>query len=717
MFDWQTDEHEGWRGEQLAETAVSSTSPLFAKKELLLLLFVIFCIGGGVGLLMWRTRQAVVQQEEALANAHQFVLTAVYNQDSELLTTILSARDPLWVTELQTQTEAGQLLSRPQFGLTLQPQPGAPIDFELSPDLMAAEVSYEQPYESDWSEEPILLRHTAVYRMGRLTWLYSPPDAEYWGEWQVEPHRRIKLTYPQRDQLESHRLAIHLDERLEAMCRDLPTLDCPNAWRLDLRLDHHRQSLSNLQELQAFLGRAGLPSLPTPSLVGIPVDDASRQQIWQGYEQYTITAAIAELTDYECCDRIHIFEALLDWQLAELGYKSWPMTAVSYKTLLLRDASPWDSALLWQESSQASHKLETYGLVEFLINEMGVDAVTLQRALADNEQYSDWLQPFVSEQADEVAAAWDAFVMQQAETAVTLIDSSIPSTVNLVCEVDRETVGRFQYDFTNQEAMLIEEGIRPFAPTCLVESCRDSNALSSPNGERHLTKELLNNPVNQEIIMWQDGREQIVGFGHAPFWFDEEFVGYVNEGEPSDAFVSVEEVWRANIFERTVHAIFTTDVLYEAIPVEERPDFFIVQKIISRPTKPEQLIIKSITSSRDSFPEAFFLVTLNESFSELQSVSYLGQLMYQTDFQIVGNGRFLQITGLTGRRITLIDMDTLDQHQVTTNARVSFLPLWTPDGHAFLQFRTNYFLLYEPATENLITLPHNFSFCTSPTWK
>ena len=279
--------------------------------------------------------------------SHTLVQQAGTGQDVELFNNLLSGRDQDWVDVQSELLQMGNLFDRSAFDLTWLPSPNTAVTLadvesgaigvDINPELNAAELTFLQDYAiavGNGVTETVQLKQTAVYRIGTQRWLYAPPDDEFWGEFETITGSMVSLAYPARDADVAQRLSFDLDAKLAEMCRTLADLNCPDGFRLSLRLDSDPQSFLDAAELSHALRSGPMLTLPTPTLVGLPVDEAGYQVLYRGYAIHLVGAAIAELTGYDCCRNVDYFQALLDYQLDELGLRPLNLDRVDYERVV-----------------------------------------------------------------------------------------------------------------------------------------------------------------------------------------------------------------------------------------------------------------------------------------------------------------------------------------------------------------------------------------------
>src|SRR5690606_618783 len=366
-FDWETDEEERRPQESLWDDPTASAGPPPAARRWnwrpAALVLVLALMAGAV--IWWRVDRRIDANLQAITTdvvaGHNLVQRAVADGDEEVFRSALSGRMPDW-TAGEVELFAEQLFyDRHPFGLS--PTEGSlpiilsePDDetldeksiyaVELSPDLNEAVVIVEHPYRVETSGETVLLRQTSLFRRGDSRWLLSPPLDEFWGDWVTSEGNHLSLIYPQRDEEIASRLAADLDAEIGRMCATLEDIDCSADLYLTVRLQTDPTSLSAMSiplgPLQEAREQEDILELPTPTLVGLPVqeDEAQREAgyaaLRDGYTRNILGAAIAQTIGWQCCDDALLFSLLLDYQLGELGLKTWPITPADHQRVLDR---------------------------------------------------------------------------------------------------------------------------------------------------------------------------------------------------------------------------------------------------------------------------------------------------------------------------------------------------------------------------------------------
>ena len=308
-FDWQSEEDNNWVVLPAVMGAVPRPRLWFTRLLILLALSTAL-------IALWR--QTGQRVNDATANvradilaAHDLTWQAVAQNDIELFRAQLARHDPAWVATQERLLADGLILDRAPFGLSLPPagassQAGA-SDVQIAPDLQSAEVVVALAYAvspEPGGAEMVSLRQTAFYRLDDHSWRLVSPERAFWGEWITRKSRLLTVIYPEHDQEVAVRLAADLEATLAAICASLVDITCPVELRLILRLETDPVSLvATTTPASLIVARNGLRrlTLPAPTLVGLPTDEASYHALYQGYAAQLTLAIDNYLAEWACC--------------------------------------------------------------------------------------------------------------------------------------------------------------------------------------------------------------------------------------------------------------------------------------------------------------------------------------------------------------------------------------------------------------------------------
>ncbi|WP_420642868.1 hypothetical protein [Candidatus Leptofilum sp.] len=451
-FDWQTEEENDWdeqTWQEAPETAVSPTRPW----RTIIIIVVLLAVGGFVVYQQVNQRldEATAAVETDIFATHNLLSRAAANHDGELGKAVLSGRDMGWSQAQTNLLSAGLFSQNPPFGLTLANADGASaplsreddrfVSLEVDPALNGAELQYGQAYLAFTEDgiESIILQRTAVYRRGETRWLLSPPLDEFWGDWQTEETANMNVSFPARDAEVAIQLTEDLNNLIAEACEQLPDLNCSST--IQLRLDSDPESLLAVADsANLYDGNLRL-NLPTPSLIGLPVNEVGYQALLNAYAAQVLAGLVAHSVEYECCEHAPMFQALMRYQLSELELVDWPVTQQTQQDLAATGVHTellfpyWSSSDFGQIFNDSSWQL--YGFVDFLLKQHApqLSVRDVMREMNSSRTYQAWLvglrrevggQPFG--EIDRISRDWWFYAMTQAEiTAVSQQPISLPA--------------------------------------------------------------------------------------------------------------------------------------------------------------------------------------------------------------------------------------------------------------------------------------------------
>jgi hypothetical protein len=422
-FEWWTEEDGNW-GDGAA-LAIETTLPPVNRRwpaALAAILVVALAAFFTYYLLSRQVSHAESAVSQDVLASHELVGTAVHQGDPELFTLLLSGRDPEWMRSQQALVQSGAYDDRR--GLGLYPA-AAPADKRVvvAPNLQQAEVVIDQPYQvrvgSDITDT-VTLRRTAVYRLGGdQRWLLAPPDAAFWGTRQSSTGPFLTLHYFERDAEVAQRLALDLNSKLGEMCRSLPDLRCPRGQLMHVYLEADPATLLLLADTPAMLAGGWYLRLPAPSLVGMPVDDASYRALFRGYAAYMLPA----LSGWDCCRGGLFYQAMMERQLFQVGLQPWPLARDRYERIQEQPLPLADLAGYWTQMPEGrldpDEEWALYAFVEFLLHLAPNHSLTyMQQQMSQSPTLLAWLHQLTGRQLGEPALeqAWLAFLHERART-------------------------------------------------------------------------------------------------------------------------------------------------------------------------------------------------------------------------------------------------------------------------------------------------------------
>jgi type II secretory pathway pseudopilin PulG len=259
-------------------------------------------------LVVWQMGRQAAKQEQAVREDVQAAFgvwqQAVARRDRDLLGTLLMDGEARWTATQRDLLTSGRALDRSGVGLTLvgdvRGDQAAGTEIDVSSDWRTAEIRFPLTYSSrddDGRARDVRLEETVSLVREGSRWLLRRPDEAFWGIWRTRAGKLAAVTYRDRDAAVAERFLDDLDRDLSAVCARVSSEhDCPAGGRLDVRLESEAAVLleDTNRERPAFLGRTFI--LPSPTLVGNPLDDEGYQALYRAYTRpilSTFEASIA----------------------------------------------------------------------------------------------------------------------------------------------------------------------------------------------------------------------------------------------------------------------------------------------------------------------------------------------------------------------------------------------------------------------------------------
>jgi hypothetical protein len=375
-----------------------------------------------------------------------------------LFALMLSRQVGDWFEDEQILFRQRLVFDRRPLGLQLNSADLHVTSVDFTPELDRATIIYELAYAAETGSgavQTIHMQHTAVFEKHEQRWLLSEGGAEFWGGWEHLEGKRVTLIYPQRDATLARKLAQDLDRQLVVLCQTLAGIDCPADFHIWVRLRKQPATLAQMAVGEATLTRGQDMNLPTPTLAGLPIDAAGYQALYRGYATYVVTAVIAELTGWQCCQQLLFYHALLDKELGQLGLRPWPLTTADYDSMLSRYFRLPEIHTLWQASSTLGlteeDRWRVYAFVDFLAESSpGMPLAEMQRRLTSAPGYINWARQFTGDDYESDVALkreWVHFVYEQ--TSMARVPPPVPlpeQNVHLFC-LSGSRHELYQYDW------------------------------------------------------------------------------------------------------------------------------------------------------------------------------------------------------------------------------------------------------------------------------
>jgi hypothetical protein len=424
-FEWEAEDGTAF-DEMVVQDGYHTDSRQRFRRPALILIAVALLVFSGVlafRQLGQRVSNTTETLEEDVRFAHTLILSAARSADPEILANLLSGRQLEWTDAQLELLRQNLFYDRRPLGLEWQPEDTfEPVEISISPDLQEAEVVSLQSYLVEDGRdrgERVNLEHTSAYHRSGDRWLLSPPLFDFWGGKVSTRGRFLELSVLKRDETLGLRIAADLEATIGAACASLRDLECQPDTHVEVDLVADPTLLLEIAHPESRLQGSRYLKLPTPTLVGLPVDEPGYRVLYRGYAERVLSALIADLLDWSCCRQAHFYQALLDAQLFQLGLKHWPVTEEDYRQISNQSIGLEDFRRLWSQDDSAaeapsgSETLLVYAFVEFLASDVtSVSVSQMQRSLASADSLDAWLAN-ISSEGSSVDQDWDRFVQDR----------------------------------------------------------------------------------------------------------------------------------------------------------------------------------------------------------------------------------------------------------------------------------------------------------------
>lgn len=388
-FDWQTEE-EGPIWLTVPPAVRRKRTGLAAVIMVMGLLVVAALIVGQIGRRTKIQERAVTDDVQA---AFSIWKNAIARKDIDLLDTLLLDGEAVWTVTQRELLTSGRSLDRSDLGL-MQLERGLETassnpEIEVSSDWREAEITFPVTYrllENDGLPAEVKLEQTVAFARAGSRWLLRRPGDDFWGEWQNVKGNLVEVTFRERDAAIAGRFLKDLDRELGEVCAEVIDQDNCNSDRLlQVRLESEATALlrETDQDRPSFVGRTFV--LPTPTLLGNPLDDAGYQALYAAYStpivatfQATLETPVdlpEQIVSLICFDQngrlpqLFSYDPARDWWSNELdgSYFRYLAADESDSAIVLRQHTPGEPSRLrlvrWSADRANVIHDEVYGAV------------------------------------------------------------------------------------------------------------------------------------------------------------------------------------------------------------------------------------------------------------------------------------------------------------------------------------------------------------------
>lgn len=501
-FEWQTDE-EGWPDEPVQEPA---GSPRPIRLPILLILLLALGTGvafGGYRILNDRAAAGIEEAEASLLATQATLQRAALSADSELATGLLSDRDHTWSAAQHEVIGAGLFYDRSVWDLAAVDEPTIET-YEIHPTLQSAVVTTTQTLRSGSGDgASFTVQRRQLFRRGDAAWLMVPPvdDGVVWTK---NSSTIFTISYRNRDARVGAPLAAELEARLRDLCATGAAACTEESPLIDIRLtDDPHALLHNAAPVPIVQRTDVVPDptleLPSPALMGEPVDDAGASALVEIYVRLVVDAVLADQASYRCCDHFHLHATLADYQRAAIGMNPHPQTNLEVPGTLAELDPIWNATDLVDDDGAAAT------LVEFLRAETRLPLVEIHRSLATTRQRS--LAAWMGELLPRVPAdlrddLWHSYLSERRYVAAR--PNLLPEQRFVGFCPTRDVAGLFYLDVGVIEGT---NGAWPWEQTYLIDRS-DVTLAAAGGGELLILQEETTANLRSSILLLQESGPQ-----------------------------------------------------------------------------------------------------------------------------------------------------------------------------------------------------------------
>lgn len=444
--------------------------------------------------------------EDELAATQTIVERAARDADADILTPFLSGRDLDWTAAYNDLARQGLLNNLTALGIISEPAGTEVAEVRLADDLLSAEVDTLRTYQVSsplGMTTTVTYRLTNVYRRSSDRWLLAPPEPEFWGAEGMAREGRVRVAFPSRDSELARKIALLVDDGLAEFCSRLESAACPPDLRLAIRLSSDPASLLASADPRTIFESGRRVVLPSPSYFGLPADNASQETLLRGYAAQALSALIADLSDWPCCDHGLFFRALVDAELRSLGLRAWPLKPIQYEALLATELELTAHRANWYNQWLSPDDADdewpaAYAIVEFALEQGSHEPLELMKQL-DGSSFRAWLLKVLGSEpeAPDVNGAWLRFVYERS-LSIQAADARPPinQDIHLLCwsNETRPEASLYRYKVSTGEWQVdgVWEGFTFMHPL---------------PGEAGAILQIFG-PEDDQTLIWREGRAQ-----------------------------------------------------------------------------------------------------------------------------------------------------------------------------------------------------------------
>lgn len=743
-FDWQTDEEAIWQNGSNREKDTAVSTSFFTPKRVYL----------GLGALAILTLALVVAYSQIgrrvaattsgfkadVLAAHQLLQETAVADDEDLFQALLLPQVRWRDTQKQLRT-AHLFWNRSALSLWLnsdeyEPAALAAASVAFSPDFTQATVQQPLPYvtmQADEELQPVSLLYTAVYRRIDDRWLLSPPDEAFWGDAVTISGKALTLIVPARDETVGRQLAADLDSFVHQLCQE-EDLQCPGDFQLELELETDIDSLLGLNRsyrlrtiYRSDSGRIFQMRLPTPTLVGLPADEAAYQALYRGYAAQ-IGARI--LVNVDPTARIFGLDEPSPFAVRLRSLGLLPPRPTDYHPIreLTRPPIPYPDqdivafcrngaspVLMRYDLAQAEWGVEYMPATGFLNQLIGLDGDGVLATISPATNDPGWRVEWINQ-----GQAFHLFSGESARFIPALFPSLSGSSnkqhVFQVLQVDEDEQDQLPA-WRLLDTAVCQDG------RCPLESV-EPMPFTSPAGSHELMLTLagqLFSPymIDFPFLLERNGNgEEAIALVDKPIWLDEQTVMYIRlESGETWLETAVVQPDGLQVTQQVTPAAFMAQA-----PDDEQAESLGIIGIAASASTPSQVVVVTLftgAEERDSGVSLFRYDASQQQITPLAPPDAVNPIWYA---DMNRNGRYLGVVEATeffqNPHLWLYDLeaDSWQRHDLSDGVRNGAFFNWSADNRWLMLMGDDTVRLIAPEINYEKEIFFNFTSCESAVW-
>lgn len=676
----------------------------------------------------WRLNRAATDE---LTAAHGLLQETIARRDQELFQSMVQPEDEEWLAAQQRLFRAGLPQQLPIMGLqAAELDQGAIEDITFSPDFGQAAVVARQPFVTVTRDASatVFLQQTTWYERGETGWQLAPvaDEADYWGRWQETRRPFLTVKYPERDRDISQRLADDINSAMSHVCA-ASDVDCSNNFHLNIHFNTDLLTLADFAFSQQDLSinRQGYRDLifdypvtmPTPSLIGLPTDEAGYQALSRGYASWAAAQLVINFGAEEVMTAETASQRLARWDLilpsaavAETAAATLPEQDVlllcQYQTPYLLRYNPTTGEFTEEAA------LDELGLfVEFwpLPDDSGV---ALGAHIIGLSAGAGRWQLWVWQEGESVLAI-DKRVALEQQTYVNLVDARFHSPSRLYWQASSNS---------RRNGYQVNDFLHINLDGCIRGDCLEAPAekvIVSPNGRYSLhTPDAQGGILTDLETMVTTVVPEVRGW---VVWADDHTLVYVDGTDRAEAIYQL-QLHEGRATQPTL--LLTLDELQNEAPAEVE---LFLQDFMVNPRDANQLLITTGTylPARQAYGSFLYTYDLTDAHLQRVAAGDVEEKIYIEPELI--NGRYFvslvpppytdDLGSASQAYLTIKDLVTEKQRtHVFTASLNAYRYDWSQDGNWVLLLEDGLLRLISPADDSQQTLFHRFYDCSHAAW-